>query len=84
MNINDLIEVISNIRSTKAELKITPKLYCDIFFDDKSGKLKKLVDKNFNLIKHVGRVNNVLKTKSKNKNSLDILVLKEKLLIKLQ
>ena len=31
-NINDLIEIISNIRSTKAELKITPKLYCDIFF----------------------------------------------------
>jgi len=35
-NINDLIEIISNIRSTKAELKITPKLYCDIFFDNKS------------------------------------------------
>ena len=39
-NINDLIELISNIRSTKAELKITPKLYCDIFFNEKSGKLK--------------------------------------------
>jgi len=39
-NINDLIEIISNIRSTKAELKITPKLYCDILFGDKSGKLK--------------------------------------------
>ena len=62
-NINDLIEIISNIRSTKAELKITPKLYCDIFFDDKSEKLKKLVNKNINLIKQVGRVNNVLKTK---------------------
>jgi valyl-tRNA synthetase len=78
-NINDLIEIISNIRSTKAELKITPKLYCDIFFDDKSEKLKKLVNKNINLIKQVGRVNNVLTTKIRDKNSIDILVLKEKL-----
>ncbi len=77
--INDLIEVISAIRSTKAELKITPKLNCNIFFYENSGKLKKLVDKNLNLIKHVGRVNSILKTKSKNRNSLDILVLKEKL-----
>ena len=78
-DINDLIEIISNIRSTKAELKITPKLYCDILFDDKSVKLKKLVNKNINLIKQVGRVNNVLTTKIKDKNSIDILVLKEKL-----
>ncbi len=78
-NINDLIEIISNIRSTKAELKITPKLYCDIFFDDKSGKLEKLVNKNIDLIKQVGRVNNVLTTKKRDKNSIDILVLKEKI-----
>ena len=38
-----LIELISNIRSTKAELKITPKLFCDISFDEKSKKLKKLI-----------------------------------------
>ena len=45
----------------------------------KSGKLKKLVNKNINLIKQVGRVNNVLTTKIRDKNSIDILVLKEKL-----
>ena len=63
-------------------MKITPKLYCDIFFDDKSGKLNKLVNANINLIKQVGRINNVLKTKIKDKNSLEILVLKEKLSLK--
>ena len=78
-NINDLIELISNIRSTKAELKITPKLYCDIFFNEKSGKLEKLVNENLNLIKQVGRVNNVLKSKTIDKNSIEILALKEKL-----
>ena len=78
-NINYLIELISSIRSTKAELKITPKLYCDVFFNEKSGKLNKLVNENMNLIKQVGRVNNVLKSKIKDKNSLDILVCNEKL-----
>jgi len=38
-----------------------------------------LVNKNINLIKQVGRVNNVLTTKIRDKNSIDILVLKEKL-----
>ena len=77
-NINDLIELISNIRSTKAELKITPKLYCDIYFDEKSDKLKKLVNSNINLINHVGRINSVLKTQTNYKNIINILVLKEK------
>ena len=77
-SINDLIELISSIRSTKSELKITPKLYCDIFFYEKSSKLKKLANSNANLIKQVGRINNILKTKIRNKNSLDIIVLKER------
>ena len=33
----------------------------------------------FNLIKQVGRVNSIVKNKDNNKNSIDILVLKEKL-----
>ena len=50
-NINKVIDLISNVRSTKAELKITPKLYCNISFPEKSGKLKKLTKNNLNLIK---------------------------------
>ncbi len=78
-DINDLIEIISNIRSTKSELKITPKLFCDISFYEKSNKLKKLINNNFYLIKQVGRVNSILNSKLNDKNSIDILVLKEKL-----
>ncbi len=77
--INILIELISNIRSTKAELKITPKLFCDLSFNEKSGKLKELIKDNFNLIKQVGRVNRIIKAKLSNANSIDILVLKEKI-----
>ncbi len=76
--VNDIIEFISNIRSTKAELKITPKLFCDISFLDKSKKLQNLINNNLNLIKKVGRVNGIVKSNAKNKNSIDILVLKEK------
>ena len=48
-DINKIKEFISNIRSTKAELKITPKLFCDLSFYEKSGKLKELIEDNFNL-----------------------------------
>ena len=78
-NINNVIELITNIRSTKAELKITPKLFCDVSFSNKPNKLKKLIINNLNLIKQVGRVKNILKDNINNKNSVDILVLKEKL-----
>ena len=77
--INDLIELISNIRSSKAELKITPKLYCDVFFPEKSSKLKSLIKRNINLTKQVGRINDVLESPVDHKNSIDILVLKEKI-----
>ena len=79
IDINNIIELISNIRSAKAELKITPKLFCDVSFSANSGKLKKLINNYFNLIKQVGRVNKIIKNKHNNKNSIDILVLKEKL-----
>ncbi len=78
-DINNIIKLISNIRSTKAELKIPPKLFCDVSFSEKPGKLKELINNYFNLIKHAGRVNSVIKNKHNNTNSIDILVLKEKL-----
>ena len=80
---NNLIELISNIRSTKAELNITPKLYCDIIFLEKSKKLKALVKQNINLVKQVARVNNLLDKTDLSKNIIKILVLKEKLALKL-
>ena len=71
--------MITNIRSTKAELKIKPKLFCDVSFLGNSVKLKKLINNNLELIKQVGRINGIVKTKNNAKNSIDILVFKEKL-----
>ena len=79
---NNVIELISSIRSTKAELKITPKLYCDLSYAEKSGKLKKIINSNLNLIKKVGRINSILEIETRSKNSIDILVLNEKLSLK--
>ena len=78
-DISNIIELITNIRSTKAELKITPKLFCDLSFSEKPKKIKKLIDNHYNLLKQVGRVNNVVDIKKKSQNSIDIIVLKEKL-----
>ena len=81
-DINDIIDLITSIRSSKAELKITPKLFCDVYFYEKYGKLKKIIIKNLNLFKHVGRVNKILDTNNSKKNAIDILFLKEKLSIR--
>jgi valyl-tRNA synthetase len=81
-NINNLIELISNIRSTKAELNIKPKLYCDIIILDKSKKLQALINQNIDLIKQVGRVNSLLNITSNKENMIEIIVLKEKLGLK--
>ena len=82
ININNLIDLISSIRATKAELNITPKLYCDIVFLDKSKKLKLLINQNINLFKQVGRVNSLANKNDLNNNLIEILVLKEKLGLK--
>ena len=78
-DINSIIELISNIRSTKAELKITPKLFCNLSFTEKSKKLRKLINDNLSLIKQVGRVSGIVENNSNDKNSIHILVLKEKI-----
>ena len=78
-DVNDLIEFISSIRSSKAELKITPKLYCDVHFLEKSSKLNKIIQKNLILAKHVGRIRNVLKSTKIDKNTFKILSQNEKI-----
>jgi len=81
-NINQIIEFISNIRSTKAELKITPKLFSDIYFLEKSSKLKVLVKKHLALVKQVGRINNILSQKEDNRSAIEIISLNEKISLK--
>ena len=80
--INSLIELITNIRSIKAELKIKPKLFSDIYFIEKKSKLNPLVKKHITLFKQVGRIDDILKKKEVDKNTIEILALNEKISIK--
>ena len=78
-DINKIIEFISNIRSTKAELKVTPKLFSDIYFLEKSSKLNLLIKKHLTLVKQVGRINSILSQKEVNRSAIEILSLNEKI-----
>ena len=80
--INSLIELITNIRSIKAELKIKPKLFSDIYFIEKKSKLNPLVKKHITLFKQVGRIDDILKKKEVDKNTIEILALNEKISLK--
>ncbi len=81
-DIRDLIEFISNIRSAKAELKITPKLFCDIYFLEKSSKLKSITNDNLTIAQQVGRINIILNSKIQSKNTIEILSKGEKISLK--
>jgi valyl-tRNA synthetase len=81
-DINVIIEFISSIRSTKAELKVTPKLFSDIFFLEKKSKLNSLIKKHLTLVKQVGRINNIMKNKLIDKNTIEILTHNEKISLK--
>ena len=81
-DISLLIELISCIRSTKAELKVTPKLYSDVYFLEKKSKLNLLVKRHVALFKQVGRINNILEKQEVNKHTLEILALNEKITLK--
>ena len=81
-DIDKIIEIITNIRSTKAELNIVPKLSCDIIFSDKSKLLRKLIKGNIEIIKQVGRVDGFFDKLDTTKNTIEILIFKEKISLK--
>ena len=79
LEIETLIQIISSIRSTKVQLNIPPKEYCNIIFFNETKKIKKSINSNVDIIKQVGRVNNIVTKKGKDKNIIQIIVLNEKI-----
>ena len=82
--IENLIEIITAIRSTKVQLNIPPKEYCDIIYYIESKKNKVIIDNNLDIIKQVGRVNNIVSKNDFASNIIQILVLNEKIGLKFQ
>ena len=79
LEIETLIQIISSIRSTKVQLNIPPKEYCNIIFFNETKKIKKSINSNVDIIKQVGRVNNIVANKAKDKNIIQIIILNEKI-----
>jgi len=58
-NINLLITLISEIRSLKVTIGISPGSFCNLFLNESSSSFKNLVDQNTDIIKRLARVNEI-------------------------
>ena len=79
-----IIDIITAIRSTKAQLNVPPKEFCDIVYFKESKKIKKFINNNIEIIKQVGRVNNIFVKPVENKLTIQIVVLNEKIGLKFE
>ena len=68
-----LIQLITNIRSTKVDLDISPGAYIDICIDNLKKNKKNIIIKNLSVFKRLGRVLNVHHSKI-SKNGINIIV----------
>jgi len=79
-----IIDIISAIRSVKVQLNVPPKEYCDIVYFKESKRIKKFISNNIEIVKQVGRVNNII-LQSKNRESIiQVIILKEKIGLKFE
>jgi valyl-tRNA synthetase len=77
--IESIINIITSIRSTKVQLNVPAKEYCDIVYFNESKKIKKFINNNVEIIKQVGRVNNIISKNEKSDKIIEIIILKEKI-----
>ena len=82
--IENLIEIIAAIRSTKVQLNIPPKEFCDIIYFKETKKIKTVIDGNRDIIKQVNRVNNIIQKIGPDINIIQIVVSNEKIGLKFQ
>jgi len=82
--IKSIIDIITAIRSTKVQLNVPPKEYCDIVYFKESKKVKKFINNNIEIVKQVGRVNNITSKQDKNNSLIQIVILKEKIGLKFE
>ena len=79
-----IINIITAIRSTKVQLNVPPKEFCDIIYFKESKKIKKFINNNIDIIKQVGRVNNIVLKSDVNNSIIQIILLKEKIGLKFE
>ena len=79
-----IIDIITAIRSTKVQLNIPSKEFCDIVYFQESKKIKKFINNNIEIIKQVGRVNKIIQKLDRSNSIIQIIVLKEKIGLKFE
>ena len=82
--ISCIIDIISAIRSTKVQLNVPPKEYCDIVYFKESKKIKKIINNNIEVMKQVGRIKSIVFKPNKNDLIIQIIILKEKIGLKFE
>tara|TARA_B100000780_G_scaffold270327_1_gene229972 strand:- start:445 stop:3093 length:2649 start_codon:yes stop_codon:yes gene_type:complete len=82
--IESIIDIITAIRSTKVQLNVPPKEYCDIVYFSETKKIKKFINNNIEIVKQVGRVNEIYLKSDKSDTIIQIIILKEKIGLKFQ
>jgi len=82
--IDCIIDIITAVRSTKVQLNVPPREYCDIVYFQESKRVKKYINNNIEIIKQVGRVNNILLKPDKNNSIIQIIILNEKIGLKFE
>ena len=72
-NIDWLIELVTNIRSTKVDLNVSPGSFTDLSTHELNSAKKNIINDNLTVFKRLGRVNNVSDSKL-DKNGVKIIV----------
>ena len=68
-----LIELVTNIRSTKVKLNVSPGSFIDVSIEEINSNKKTIIDDNLSVFKRLGRVSEVTPSKL-NKNGIKIIV----------
>ena len=75
-----LIDLVTNIRSTKVNLNVSPGSFIELSIVELSQDKKEVIKNNLNVFKRLGRVSNVI-NKQLNKNGVKIIVGKETVIL---
>ena len=68
-----LIQLITNIRSTKADLDVSPGSFIDISIDELNSSKRSIIKNNLIVFKRLGRISNIYDSKTV-KNGIKIIV----------
>ena len=74
LKIHWLILVVTNIRSAKVDLDISPGSFIDISIKDLKKDKKKIINNNLSVFKRLGRVSNIYNSTLRKKNAVNIII----------